>query len=76
MREAAPNMKGAHRYGDANDLATGEEVTKRVTGVGGIFCKAKDAEKLRAWYREHLGIESEGIVKLTIRACRRPELAA
>lgn len=32
----------------------------KVTGLGGIFFKANDAEKLRAWYREHLGIESEG----------------
>jgi predicted enzyme related to lactoylglutathione lyase len=32
---------------------------KRVTGIGGVFFKAKDPEKLKAWYREHLGIESE-----------------
>ena len=32
---------------------------KRVTGIGGIFFKAKDPEQLRAWYRKHLGIESE-----------------
>ncbi|HBB97206.1 MAG TPA: glyoxalase [Blastocatellia bacterium] len=31
----------------------------RVTGIGGIFFKAKDPEKLKAWYRTHLGIESE-----------------
>jgi len=32
---------------------------KRVTGIGGIFFKAKDPDKLREWYRLHLGIESE-----------------
>ena len=32
---------------------------KRVTGIGGIFFKGKNAEQLRLWYREHLGIESE-----------------
>lgn len=32
---------------------------KRVTGIGGIFFKAKDPAKLREWYRQHLGIESE-----------------
>jgi predicted enzyme related to lactoylglutathione lyase len=32
---------------------------KRVTGIGGIFFKSKDPEKLRQWYRDHLGIESE-----------------
>jgi len=30
---------------------------KRVTGIGGIFFKAKDPETLRAWYRDHLGID-------------------
>ena len=29
---------------------------RRVTGIGGIFFKAKDAPALRSWYREHLGI--------------------
>ena len=29
----------------------------RVTGIGGIFFKAKDAETLRAWYRRHLGLD-------------------
>lgn len=30
---------------------------KRVTGIGGVFFKAQDPDKLRAWYREHLGLE-------------------
>ena len=30
---------------------------ERVTGVGGIFFKAKDPKALRAWYQEHLGID-------------------
>ena len=30
---------------------------KRVTGIGGVFFKAKDPEKLAAWYKEHLGLE-------------------
>ncbi len=30
---------------------------KRVTGIGGIFFKAKDAVALRAWYQTHLGID-------------------
>lgn len=30
---------------------------KRVTGVGGIFFKARDPGALRAWYRDHLGID-------------------
>ncbi len=27
---------------------------KRVTGIGGIFFKAQDAIKLRAWYRDRI----------------------
>lgn len=30
---------------------------KRVTGIGGIFFKTKDAAALRAWYQKHLGID-------------------
>jgi len=30
---------------------------KRVTGIGGIFFKARDPVALRAWYRDHLGID-------------------
>ena len=30
---------------------------KRVTGIGGIFFKARDAAALREWYTRHLGID-------------------
>ena len=30
---------------------------KRVTGIGGVFFKAKDPQALREWYRKHLGID-------------------
>jgi predicted enzyme related to lactoylglutathione lyase len=29
----------------------------RVTGIGGIFLKAKDPAMLRAWYKRHLGVD-------------------
>lgn len=29
---------------------------ERVTGIGGVFFKARDPKALAAWYREHLGI--------------------
>jgi catechol 2,3-dioxygenase-like lactoylglutathione lyase family enzyme len=31
-------------------------MSARVIGIGGIFFKARDPERLRAWYREHLGL--------------------
>lgn len=32
---------------------------KRVTGIGGVFFKAKDAPALRTWYQRHLGVDVE-----------------
>jgi predicted enzyme related to lactoylglutathione lyase len=31
---------------------------KRVTGIGGIFFKAKEPKKVREWYRAHLGLHT------------------
>lgn len=33
-------------------------MAKRVTGIGGIFFKAKDPKAMYAWYEKHLGFES------------------
>lgn len=32
---------------------------KRVTGIGGIFFKCQDPEKMRNWYQKHLGIDTD-----------------
>ena len=32
---------------------------KRVTGIGGVFFKSEDPEKLYAWYEKHLGLKRE-----------------
>jgi len=32
---------------------------KRVTGIGGIFFKAKDPSTMYEWYEKHLGIQRE-----------------
>lgn len=32
---------------------------QRVTGVGGIFFRARDPEALRGWYQRHLGVGLE-----------------
>jgi hypothetical protein len=34
-------------------------VMNRVTGIGGVFFRAKDPQALGAWYRKHLGIPVE-----------------
>lgn len=30
---------------------------KRVTGIGGIFFKSKDPDKIKEWYKTHLGFD-------------------
>ena len=31
------------------------KLKKRVTGLGGVFFKCQDPEKIKSWYAEHLG---------------------
>ena len=31
---------------------------KKVTGIGGIFFKSKDPNKIKEWYQKHLGINA------------------
>ncbi len=37
-----------------NEMMT--EQSKKVTGIGGIFFKCEDPEKMRNWYNENLGL--------------------
>jgi predicted enzyme related to lactoylglutathione lyase len=32
---------------------------KRVTGIGGVFFKCKDPEKVKEWYNRHLGLKTD-----------------
>ena len=32
---------------------------KRVTGLGGVFFKCKDPEKIKQWYKTHLGLDTD-----------------
>ena len=47
---------------------------KRVTGVGGIFFKAKDPKALYEWYRVHLGVESSPDAGAMWRDADHPEI--
>jgi len=31
---------------------------KKVTGIGGIFFKCKDPNKIKEWYQKHLGLDT------------------
>jgi len=49
---------------------------KRVTGIGGIFFKAKDQKKMSEWYEKHLGLKPDpggGGVILSWRDLDNPE---
>ena len=37
---------------------TWKDKIKRVTGIGGIFFKCKDPKKMREWYQNHLGFNT------------------
>jgi predicted enzyme related to lactoylglutathione lyase len=66
-REPASGAKAAETStGSASGAKTSEKKPetsdsqkpiKRVTGIGGVFIKAKEPVKLRAWYKTHLGID-------------------
>jgi catechol 2,3-dioxygenase-like lactoylglutathione lyase family enzyme len=45
---------------------------KYVTGIGGIFFKAQDPEKLGEWYRKHLGLDMEKYGGVTFREGEAP----
>ena len=32
---------------------------KKVTGIGGIFFKCKDPDKMKDWYKKHLGLATD-----------------
>ncbi len=34
-------------------------LTKKVTGIGGIFFKSKDPQKMKDWYGKHLGMKMD-----------------
>jgi predicted enzyme related to lactoylglutathione lyase len=40
----------------------------RVTGIGGVFFRARDPERLRTWYAENLGLELESFGGVIFRA--------
>jgi hypothetical protein len=40
----------------AKQDATGETEMEKVTGIGGLFFRAKDPDGLGRWYQQHLGI--------------------
>ncbi len=55
--EPGNNRDGARPSRPSLDPLSSETDMNRVTGIGGIFFKAKDPKALQDWYRRHLGID-------------------
>jgi glyoxylase I family protein len=54
---AAPTPSPSPSFGTgAKQDANGATEMEKVTGIGGLFFRAKDPEGLGRWYQEHLGI--------------------
>lgn len=39
---------------------------QRVTGIGGVFLKARDVKALAAWYDKHLGLSFGGGLTVSV----------
>ncbi len=37
-------------------MFSNNDLMQKVTGIGGVFIKAKDPTSLAQWYQQHLGI--------------------
>jgi catechol 2,3-dioxygenase-like lactoylglutathione lyase family enzyme len=53
------SMPPAFAQGQPAEQQQPPAVARRVTGIGGIFFKAKSPEALAKWYRDHLGMNVE-----------------
>lgn len=41
-----------------NNRSNNNSTMKKVTGIGGVFFKCKDPEKMKEWYNTHLGMDA------------------
>ena len=44
---------------DNKNESKSEDLMKKVTGIGGVFFKCKDPERVKEWYSTHLGMETD-----------------
>mgnify|MGYP001810777404 CR=1 FL=1 len=40
-----------------------------ITGIGGLFIRARDPQALSAWYKTHLGIDAGGLWQQGLEGC-------
>lgn len=69
------NNSSEKKVNDQNQVSKETSKKKKVTGVGGIFFKAKDTKKLKEWYAQHLGLVTDEYGSLfETRDADKPEL--
>jgi hypothetical protein len=56
----ADEKKSGQEEPDRSVPTTGENQMERANAIGGVFFKAREPKKMAAWYRDHLGIQSQG----------------
>ena len=54
------NGGGALQQRESGDTTSNAKEVEQVTGIGGVFFKAKDPKGMAAWYQKNLGIQSKG----------------
>ena len=45
--------------GRSNTTTVNNNQMKRVTSIGGVFFKCKDPDKMKQWYNQHLGLQTD-----------------
>ena len=70
-RDGAADARSRHR-GGVRAAGVGA-LMERVTGIGGVFFRARDPQALVAWYAEHLGVpvQDDGVRRSSRRAATR-----
>ncbi len=53
---AIGTIESTEKYKSNLEMKNNEEQKGRVTGVGGIFFKCKDPDKIKNWYNQNLGL--------------------
>lgn len=54
---ACGETTASNEFTPEKSIQVEHDTTPRVTGIGGIFIKAKDPKSLQAWYGEKLGLK-------------------
>jgi len=52
-------IKHAFVSNNNNEINPSETITKRVTGIGGVFFKSEDPKATKDWYKTHLGLHTD-----------------